>query len=141
MLSLRQLHDGKVWRVFDLHNVRNDVWVLVKQWITPMKTSVSPHAIRRYIERVCGFPIDLDDDRLALAALGLLGFDLPRIEAEIARIVGAAPLLGAITLTKGGFRFVFRGGCVVTIMDMSERAAWGKYKAKGGGKYDPYYEE
>lgn len=89
---------------------------------------VSTHALRRYVERVCGFVLDLKDDRLAVAAMGLLGFDLPRIEREILDAVGEAPAIGAASLTKGGLRFVFSEGRVVTVIGAYEEHVWGERK-------------
>lgn len=87
--------------------------------------SVSTHALRRYVERVCGFVIELADDRLAVAAMGLLGFDLARVEREILNAVGRAPTVGAVSLTKGGLRFIFDKHRVITVIVAD---AWGEKK-------------
>lgn len=81
---------------------------------------VSTHALRRYVERVCGFVIEIDDDRLAVAGMRLLGFDLDRVEQEILDAVGQAPTIGAGSLLKGELRFLFRDGGVVTVLDAGE---------------------
>lgn len=78
---------------------------------------VSTHALRRYVERVCGFVIEIDDDRLAVVGMKMLGFDLERVEGEILAAVGQAPALGAGSLRKGELLFLFGGGGVVTVLD------------------------
>lgn len=95
---------------------------------------VSTHALRRYVERVCGFVIEIDDDRLSVAGMRLLGFDIDRVEREILAAVGQAPAIGAGSLLKGELRFLFRDGGVVTVLDAGKGlAAW------SGAKHARHY--
>jgi len=78
---------------------------------------VSPHAIRRYFERVkkLALPFAEGDDAAVVWWIRSAGINVNGVREEIRRTVSSAVAVGATSVKSGNMRFVIDGRTVVTV--------------------------